>query len=202
LIVTAYHETGGLAITGHDLSDEVPTDGMTEEEKRTLRIERVQNISVTWSSTYHTATNVLLYCFGSLFDELSNGSIIDNTEIYHEILGYYASEPGPPPPVPWLPTTIRTNVTTNPPNNGTTTNGTTTNGTHTTPTTNTTGAMTSTTTETTSTPTTSTTSSEESSTPPDLPSNPYLINPLSLGISVGSAVVVIVFLLIWKRYKR
>ncbi|MFW9955794.1 MAG: alkaline phosphatase [Candidatus Thorarchaeota archaeon] len=93
LIVTADHETGGLGIVSNTLSDELPSSVGDEEARRTLRVERAQNVTVTWSTTGHTATSVPLYCFGSLFEGLSNGSLVDNTEIFVQMNALIADEP-------------------------------------------------------------------------------------------------------------
>ncbi len=174
LAVTADHETGGLTVVSHDLSDELPNDSMTEEERRNLRIERTQNITVTWSTDYHTATNVPLYCFGPIFEELANGTEIDNIDIFYELSNYYAEEPE------------KSAVTTH--------DTTTTRRTTTTPTTTETTTITDTTsTET----TTSYTTPEPSSPAPSSEQDPNL--PLYLGLGVGVASVVIVVLILWKR---
>ncbi|NWF95795.1 MAG: alkaline phosphatase [Candidatus Thorarchaeota archaeon] len=83
LIVTADHETGGLSITGDTLNDELPSQGLTEEQNRTLRVARANNVSVTWSSTYHTAALVPLYLNGAVPSSWANCTFIDNTDIYY-----------------------------------------------------------------------------------------------------------------------
>ncbi len=191
LIVTADHETGGLAVVSHNLSDELPTDGMSEEEKRNLRIERTQNVSVTWSTGYHTSTNVSLFCFGPLFSGLSNGSIIDNTDTFYEISQYYAEEPADPPPQPPKPTSTTTN------RNTTTT--TTTNNDSTTVVTTSTESTSTTTIGTSTDSSTSSTTNETSSSDSSLLPSPFYFNPLFLGLVTGSAAVIIVILIRWKQ---
>ncbi|MFW9847692.1 MAG: alkaline phosphatase [Candidatus Thorarchaeota archaeon] len=189
LIVTADHETGGLAVISHNLSDELPTDGMSEEEKRSLRIERTQNVSVTWSTGYHTSTNVSLFCFGPLFSGLSNGSIIDNTDIFNEISQYYAEEPADSPPQPPKPTSTTTNRNTT----------TTTNNDTTTVVTTSTESTSSTTIETSTDSSTSSTTNETSSSDSSFLPSPFYFNPLFLGLVTGSAAVIIVILVRWKQ---
>lgn len=89
LIVTADHETGGLAIVSQNLSSELPGDLLTEPEKRALRIERANNVTVTWSTTSHTNTSVPIYCFGSMFSEFPENTTIDNTEIFTIMKDYF-----------------------------------------------------------------------------------------------------------------
>jgi alkaline phosphatase len=103
LIVTADHETGGFAITGSDLNNTLPTAGMTRDQNMSLRSARVDNISVTWTTTDHTSSNVPLYGIG-----VSGPQPADNTDIYTLMRAYYslsgdpnsdiASEPCPVAP--------------------------------------------------------------------------------------------------------
>lgn len=87
LIVTADHETGGLSISGDTLSDELPESLEDELDRRTLRIERAQNISVSWSSTYHTNANVPLFLFVPDSIQVTIDAI-DNTQIF-DIMNEY-----------------------------------------------------------------------------------------------------------------
>lgn len=64
LIVTADHETEGLVVLSHDLNSTLPGSVSTHNEKEAVRIERVNNISVSWTADYHTATNVPLFSYG------------------------------------------------------------------------------------------------------------------------------------------
>ncbi|MHA2199176.1 MAG: alkaline phosphatase [Candidatus Thorarchaeota archaeon] len=60
LIVTADHETEGLVVMSHNLNSTLPSSGSTHNGKEAIRIERVNNITVDWTATYHTATHVPL----------------------------------------------------------------------------------------------------------------------------------------------
>jgi alkaline phosphatase len=93
LIVTADHETGGLTIVSHSLSNDLPPLLQDDEDKRLLRIERAENVTVSWSTDGHTGTNVPLFAFGDVFNRFSNGDVIDNTDIFFEMLGYYSQDP-------------------------------------------------------------------------------------------------------------
>ncbi|MFX1605322.1 MAG: alkaline phosphatase, partial [Promethearchaeota archaeon] len=64
LIVTADHETEGLVVLSHNLNSELPDDLVLEENKRTLRFARVNNVTVDWTATYHTDWPVPLFCYG------------------------------------------------------------------------------------------------------------------------------------------
>lgn len=93
LIVAADHETQGLVVISHNLNSEFPTALPTESEKRTLRAERVNNVTVDWTATYHTNTPVPLFCFGSVFAELQVDITIDNTNIFTLMKDYYLGNP-------------------------------------------------------------------------------------------------------------
>ncbi len=93
LIVTADHETGGMKVVGHNLDDVLPGSLMQESDRRSLRVERATNVTTTWSSTYHTATPVGLFCYGSVFESLPGDLLIDNTDIFTLMADYYAGEP-------------------------------------------------------------------------------------------------------------
>ncbi len=93
LVVTADHETGGLTIINNSLSSTLPADVLSEEDKRTLRIDRVQNVTVNWNTTYHSAANVPLFYFGPEITSMVNHSIIDNTDIYDYMWSHFSSEP-------------------------------------------------------------------------------------------------------------
>ncbi|MBD3407996.1 MAG: alkaline phosphatase [Candidatus Lokiarchaeota archaeon] len=103
LIVTADHETGGLIVNSNTLDSTLPSDENTEEEKRQLRADRVDQIDVTWSSSGHTAVNVPIYGYGSIFDDMSN-EVLDNTDIFQLMVSFY-------PQAPPLPTTTITEYT-------------------------------------------------------------------------------------------
>lgn len=89
LIVTADHETGGLAVVSNNLNSTLPGDLLTEPEKRALRIARANNVSVTWSTDYHTSISVPVYCLGTVFSEFAEDTSIDNTEIYTIMKDYF-----------------------------------------------------------------------------------------------------------------
>ena len=85
LIVTADHETGGLSIINHNLSTNVPTQAMTEEERRQLRIDRINNVTVGWTTDSHTSTNVPLYSWCADNPRYLNYTIINNVDIFKEM---------------------------------------------------------------------------------------------------------------------
>jgi alkaline phosphatase len=101
LIVNADHETGGLAILGQNLNETLPSSTNEESVNRQLRIERANNITVDWSTTYHTATDVPLYWKGDIFNESVHS--VDNTDIFTAMYTYFMSSP---------PTTSTTTTTT------------------------------------------------------------------------------------------
>ncbi len=82
LIVTADHETGGLVITDYNLSDELPSDLLSESENRLLRIERANNVSVTWSTVSHTDAHVPIFAVGGNFENQMLDVTLDNTDIF------------------------------------------------------------------------------------------------------------------------
>lgn len=82
LIVTADHETGGLRIISNNLDDTLPNDLETEEEILNQRIARANDIEVYWSSTGHTSKNVPLFIYGESFNNIENGILIENTDIF------------------------------------------------------------------------------------------------------------------------
>lgn len=105
LIVTADHETAGLTILGHTLSDTLPSDTNEESANRQLRIERANNITVEWGTTYHTATDVPLYWKGDVFNE--SVETVDNTDIFTAMNTYFMSSPLPtPPPSLFIPVAV------------------------------------------------------------------------------------------------
>lgn len=88
LIVTADHETGGLNVLSNTLNDILPSFIDSYEEKKTLRIERANNVSVSWLTTSHTATNVLIYMLNPKSNDLENKTLIDNTEIFNVMYSF------------------------------------------------------------------------------------------------------------------
>jgi alkaline phosphatase len=90
LIVTADHETGGLAIQSESLDSSLPLFGYTAEQNRTIQITRANQINVNWATTSHTSTPVPFYGFGEIFTELNYTNLIENTEIFNIMDDYYS----------------------------------------------------------------------------------------------------------------
>jgi alkaline phosphatase len=174
LIVTADHETEGLVILSHNLNSELPADFVSETDKRTLRAERANNVTVDWTATYHTAQDVPFFAFGDAFLDLTEDLTIDNTDIYKLMKDFYLGNP--------LNETELTTTTT----------------TTTTPTTETT-STTDTTSTITPTETTSETSSTTSTTGPTSTPGVPLDSSLLLAISAGAAIIILVALVLIKR---
>ncbi|MBK5115092.1 MAG: alkaline phosphatase [Candidatus Heimdallarchaeota archaeon] len=82
LIVTADHETGGPTIISENLDGSLPITGLTEEQNRTLRITRANQIEVDWSTGGHTRNNVPMFAFGDAFENIKRNMLIDNTDIF------------------------------------------------------------------------------------------------------------------------
>ncbi|MHA1169092.1 MAG: alkaline phosphatase, partial [Candidatus Hodarchaeales archaeon] len=82
LIITADHETGGPKIIGDSLDDILPTSGLTEEQNRTIRITRANQINVVWSTGGHTKNHIPLYATGDAFENITRNLLIDNTDIF------------------------------------------------------------------------------------------------------------------------
>jgi alkaline phosphatase len=178
LIITADHETEGLAILSHNLSSELPADLVSETDKRTLRAERVNNVTVDWTATYHTAQNVPLFAFGDAFLDMTENLTIDNTDVHTLMKDFFLGNPLNETEIPTTTTTTTTTSTT-----GTTSP---------TDTTTTTAPIdTSSVTETTTEPTSTT---GPTSTPG------VLLDPtLLLALSAGSAIIILVALVLIKR---
>jgi alkaline phosphatase len=119
LIVTADHETEGLVVLSHDLNATLPASLPTESEKKSLRIARINNVTVDWTATYHTNWPVPIYCYGSVFSELPVNITIDNTEFFGLMKDYYTGDPlsvvAVEPPTTTTSTTTTTTTTTVPP---------------------------------------------------------------------------------------
>ena len=92
LIVTADHETGELLVVDHSLATEVPITGMSTEENRTLRLERIDQVTIEWGSDDHSATFVPFYGYGKAFENVTNYEIIDNTQVFHLMKDYYCEK--------------------------------------------------------------------------------------------------------------
>lgn len=114
LMVTADHETEGLVVVSYDLSGELPSDLTTQNEKEALRIERVNNVTVEWTASYHTNTPVPLYCYGSVFSGLPQDIAIDNTAIIDLMKDFYLGNPLSVTPVSTPTPTVSTTTTTTP----------------------------------------------------------------------------------------
>lgn len=66
VVVGADHETGGLQLLNYTLSDNIlPRAGLTREENNSIRLQRIQNLTVSWSTNGHTDTLVSFYAYGS-----------------------------------------------------------------------------------------------------------------------------------------
>jgi alkaline phosphatase len=121
LIVTADHETMGLVVMSHNLNSELPADLVSETDRRTLRAERANNVTVDWTATYHTDWPVPLFAFGTPFSDLKDNIFIDNTDIYTLMKDFYlgnslnVTELPPTTTEPTVTTTTDLTVPTNPP---------------------------------------------------------------------------------------
>jgi len=93
LLVTADHETRGLTVVSHNLSSDLPSNLLTQNENETLRVARSNNITVDWIAASHTDTPVSLFCFGSVFSESEPEVEIDNTEIFVLMKDYFLGSP-------------------------------------------------------------------------------------------------------------
>jgi alkaline phosphatase len=92
LIVTADHETGGLSYISDNLDSTLPSNIYTEEENRTIRKTRINQLEVGWSTGSHTKKHVPCYAYGSVFDNLKDISLIDNTDIFKIMNSYIHGE--------------------------------------------------------------------------------------------------------------
>ena len=175
LIVTADHETQGLVILSHNLNSELPADLVSETDKRTLRAERVNNVTVDWTATFHTAQDVPLFAFGDAFLDLTEDLAIDNTDIHTLMKDFYLGNP-------LNETEITTSTTT----------------TTSTATTDTSSTTTTTDTTTTTSGTETTTGSTSTKGPTSTPGVP-LDSSLLLAVSAGAAIIILVALVLIKR---
>ena len=87
LIVTADHETGGLALSSESLTQPLPSENYIDEINEELRINRTREITLSWSSGGHTNAHVPLYALGDSLSSLSN-TTLDNTQIYALMKNY------------------------------------------------------------------------------------------------------------------
>lgn len=164
LIVTADHETEGLVVLSHNLNSELPEALLTEEDKRTLRAERANNVTIDWTAGYHTDAHVPVFAIGAAFSDMPEDLIIDNTDIYDLMKDFYLGNP-----LNETELTITTITTT--------------------------GSTTTTTTSSETETITDTTSTTEPTSGPTLPLDSYLV----LAVSIGSAIVILVVLVLIRR---
>jgi alkaline phosphatase len=87
LIVTADHETGGLALSSESFTQPLPSENYTDEINEELRINRTREITLSWSSGGHTNEHVPLYALGDRLSSISN-TTLDNTQIYALMKNY------------------------------------------------------------------------------------------------------------------
>jgi alkaline phosphatase len=105
LIVTADHETGGLQILSNTLNSTLPDTNVDEETAESLRVARVNNVTVSWSTSDHTGVQVGFWGFGSSFFGYINNSVIDNTDIFKMMSSYLQNPAYLEPPLGSLSTT-------------------------------------------------------------------------------------------------
>ncbi|NHJ47158.1 MAG: hypothetical protein FK733_05160 [Asgard group archaeon] len=92
LIVTADHETGGLGFISENLDDTMPSNLNTEEENRTIRMTRINQLDVDWTTGSHTKSYVPFFAYGEVFENIQEVSLIDNTDIFRVMNDYLLSE--------------------------------------------------------------------------------------------------------------
>ena len=124
LIVTADHETMGLVVVSNNLNSQLPPDFSSEQERRTLRVQRVNNITVDWTASYHTNWPVPVFGYGKAFENMSSDVLIDNTDIFGLMTDFYLGNPlnstEYPPYTPTTPTvTVSVTSSTTPTDTGT-----------------------------------------------------------------------------------
>jgi hypothetical protein len=93
LIVTGDHETGGLTVVNSNLGSVLPADLTLESDKRDLRMERADNVTVIWTTTGHSDADVPIFCYGDEFSGLPVNYTIDNIDIYTLMKDYYQGNP-------------------------------------------------------------------------------------------------------------
>lgn len=91
LMITADHETGGPTIISENLDGSLPVSGLTEEQNKTIRITRANQIEVDWSTGGHTLNNVPMFAFGDAFENIQRKMLIDNTDIFSAMNNYFQS---------------------------------------------------------------------------------------------------------------
>ncbi len=88
LIVTADHETGGLKIINDSLNNTLPSTSNTFLENKLIRLERLNNVTTSWSTTGHTSKNVPFFSNSLNLNNFENMSTIENTDIFNIINQY------------------------------------------------------------------------------------------------------------------
>ncbi|MFX1350065.1 MAG: alkaline phosphatase [Promethearchaeota archaeon] len=88
LLVTSDHETGGLKVLNETLNTNIPSFNKSFEENKLLRIERINNITVYWTTTYHTSHSVPFFGYNADLYGFNNLTIIDNIEIFDIMKAY------------------------------------------------------------------------------------------------------------------
>lgn len=86
VIVTADHETGGMQILGGSPSAPLPISGNDYITNVTARVNRVNQISIGWTTGYHTSVNVPFYAYGLPIPPTSE--IIENTVVFDLMKSY------------------------------------------------------------------------------------------------------------------
>ncbi|MFW9777529.1 MAG: alkaline phosphatase [Candidatus Heimdallarchaeota archaeon] len=112
LIITADHETGGLSVNSGTLNDTLPSENNTYSKNKALRVERIQNVTVSWTTNGHTDREVPFYGSGSVLSQI-NQSIIDNTDIFRIMRAHlYSTELNPDSYISNPSSTTQTNLST------------------------------------------------------------------------------------------
>ncbi|MBN2156669.1 MAG: alkaline phosphatase [Candidatus Lokiarchaeota archaeon] len=79
LLVTADHETGGLTVEEYDFLTPLPLDTDNFETKKNKRLDRVGEITTSWSTGGHTSKNVILTGMGPNSERILNATHHINT---------------------------------------------------------------------------------------------------------------------------
>lgn len=98
IITTSDHETGGLTVNSYNLNSLLPSTEYTDEENEQIRLDRVANISVSWTSEDHTAIMVPFYAYNyeSSLEDYSELANIDNTNVFDIMIDYFYSDNSDP----------------------------------------------------------------------------------------------------------
>ncbi len=90
VVVAADHETGGLSIIDYsNLDDTLPSDTNSRDANNQIRINRVNQMEVKWSTTAHTDTKVRFFGYG--FSK--SYDIRYNTDVFWAIVNELGSFP-------------------------------------------------------------------------------------------------------------